>query len=81
MTPTQKKSERRSTGSVSSRTPKSTTVKKKSESASTTRKDTIFLATSIIESAHCVVTRLGREVDEHQFKLTFEKLSKLYKEV
>ena len=47
----------------------------------TKEKDVIFQATCIIEAAHQVTVKLGREVEELQFKNTYEKLKKLYKEL
>ena len=80
MTLTQKKSGRPNIGKGSSQTSKSTTGRKKKESSSMTKKNTIFLATSVIESAHYTVTREGREVDTKNFKNTYTKLKQLYEE-
>ena len=80
MTPTRKKSGHQSIGKELSQTSKSTTGKKRKENSSTTKKNTLFLATSIIESAHYTVTREGREVDIKNFKNTYTKLKQLYEE-
>jgi len=81
VTPMQKNSGNQSTGKGSSRTSKNTTGKKKKESSLMTRKSILFLATSIIEGAHYTVTRLGREIDDANFKNTYARLKKLYKEI
>ena len=57
---------------------KKTTVKKKGCGK---EKDTIFLATAMVESAHLTVTRLGREVEDLGFKNTYSRLKKLYEEL
>jgi len=78
----QKKSELQSTASGSNQTKKkSTTVRKKKTSCCDKKKSTIFLATTMIEAASNVCTRLGREVDTASFKLTYEKLNELYEEL
>ena len=51
------------------------------ELSQTTKKNTLFLATSIIESAHYTVTRSGRELDQENFKITYNRLKKLYEEL
>ena len=60
---------------------KNITGKRKKEKPSTTEKNTIFLATSIIEGAHYTVTRSGREIDVVNFKSTYNRLKTLYEEV
>lgn len=81
MTLTQKNSGNRSIDKGSSRTSKNTAGKKKKESSLMTKKSTLFLATSIIESAHYTVTRLGREIEAANFKNTYARLKKLYEEI
>ena len=81
MTLTQKNSGNRSIDKGSSRISKNTAGKKKKESSLMTKKSTLFLATSIIESAHYTVTRLGREIDAANFKNTYARLKKLYEEI
>ena len=81
MTLTQKNSGNRSIDKGSSRISKNTAGKKKKESSLMTKKSTLFLATSIIESAHYTVTRLGREIEAANFKNTYARLKKLYEEI
>jgi hypothetical protein len=81
VTLTRKKSEPRSTGKESSRTSRNTTEKKKKDNVSATKKNTLFLATSVIEGSHYVVTRLGRDIDTKNFKITYNLLKKLYEEL
>jgi hypothetical protein len=81
VTLTQKKSGHQSTDKELSRTSKNITEKKKKENVSATKKNTLFLATSIIESAHYTVTRSGRELDQENFKITYNRLKKLYEEL
>jgi hypothetical protein len=78
----QEQSEPQSTGRGSkSIRKKNTTAPKKKTGCSGGRKSTIFLATTIIEGANNVCTRLGRELDENNFRNTYEKLNKLYEEL
>jgi hypothetical protein len=77
----QKKSGHQSTDKESSPISKNITGKRKKEKPSTTKKNTIFLATSIIEGAHYTVTRSGREIDVVNFKSTYNRLKTLYEEV
>lgn len=78
----QKNSAPQSTGSGSRPTrKKSTSAPKKKPSCANKKKNIIFLATTIIEGANNVCTRLGRELDENNFKNTYQKLSKLYEEL
>ena len=44
-------------------------------------KDTLFMATVIVESAQSTVTRLGRDIDIVSFPSTYAKLKKLYEEL
>ena len=81
MTLTQKNSGNRSIDKGSSQISKNTAGKKKKESSLMTKKSTLFLATSIIESAHYTVTRLGREIEAANFKNTYARLKKLYEEI
>ena len=78
----QKQSEPPSTGrGLKSIRKKSTTVPKKKTACAEGRKSTLFLATTIIEGANNICTRLGRELDENNFRSTYEKLNKLYEEL
>ena len=61
--------------------PKKKTTPVAKRKGCTKEKDVIFQATCIIEGAHQVTVKLGREVEELQFKNTYEKLKKLYKEL
>ena len=45
------------------------------------KKDTIFMAAVIVESAQATVTRLGRDIDIVAFPLTYAKLKKLYEDL
>jgi|TARA_R110000772_G_scaffold55511_4_gene126763 hypothetical protein len=45
------------------------------------KKDTIFMATVIVEAAQSTVTRLGRDIDIVAFPLTYAKLKKLYEDL
>ncbi|HAI38334.1 MAG TPA: hypothetical protein DCM40_09525 [Maribacter sp.] len=74
-----KKLEPRNTGKGSSPRKKTTAAPKRKGCSK--EKDIIFQATCIIEGAHQVTVKLGREVEELQFKNTYEKLKKLYKEL
>lgn len=81
MTLTRKKLGHQSIGKELSQTSKNMTGKKKKENVSATKKNTLFLATSVIESAHYTVTRSGRELDQENFKITYNRLKKLYEEL
>tara|TARA_R100000306_G_C4341845_1_gene125640 strand:- start:298 stop:543 length:246 start_codon:yes stop_codon:yes gene_type:complete len=80
VTPTQKKSDQRSTGSASKSTRKKSTTGQKKKDYSK-KKDVLFIATCIIEAAHLIATKLGRELEPYGFKITYEKLKEVYKEL
>ena len=80
MTLTQKKLGNQNIGNASKPTRKKTTSVAKKKGCGK-EKDTIFLAACIIEAAQLISTKLGREVEDVGFKITYERLKKLYKEV